>query len=113
MNDPREGAALGAIDLDKNDGGIADDRGVGHKIMYDLLFARATTRRRGRHSLALMPKSVRQVQAKMGQFGYILVHGYLPLKIYPNGYIPRKHNHRTYVHYVESYSVSKVSLNNI
>ena len=62
---------------------------------------------------ALMPKSVRQVQAKMGQFGYILVHGYLPLKIYPNVYIPRKHNHRTYVHYVESYSVSKVSLNNI
>ena len=61
----------------------------------------------------LMPKSVRQVQAKMGQFGYILVHGYLPLKIYPNVYIPRKHNHRTYVHYVESYSVSKVSLNNI
>ena len=47
MNDPREGAALGAIDLDKNDGGIADDRGVGHKIMYDLLFARATTREEG------------------------------------------------------------------
>ena len=46
MNDPREGAALGAIDLDKNDGGIADDRGVGHKIMYDLLFARALLEKR-------------------------------------------------------------------
>ena len=38
-----------------------------------------------------MPKSVRQVQAKMGQFGYILVPGYLSAKIYPDNYIPRKH----------------------
>ena len=46
MNDPREGAALGAIDLDKNDGVIVVDRGVGHKIMYDLLFARALLEKR-------------------------------------------------------------------